>query len=192
MAHRSPYRYRPTDNPVEPFIVAMKLKQKNTPRSPQLSKSLLEMYSEFIQGFKPVMRHYFTEKHKTPTSWFRMRLNYARSVATTSIVGHILGLGDRHTSNILLDNGSGEVIHIDLGIAFDQGKALNVPERVPFRLTRDMVDGLGISRTQGVFQRCAEETLRVLRQGSDVILTVLEVFKYDPLHKWLAFLHFHR
>jgi len=49
-----------------------------------------------------------------------MRLKYTRSVATTSIVGHILGLGDRHTSNILLDNRSGEVVHIDLGIAFDQ------------------------------------------------------------------------
>jgi ataxia telangiectasia mutated family protein len=49
-----------------------------------------------------------------------MRLAYARSVATTSIVGHVLGLGDRHVSNILLDNGTGEVVHIDLGIAFDQ------------------------------------------------------------------------
>jgi len=49
-----------------------------------------------------------------------MRLNYTRSVATTSIVGHILGLGDRHTSNILMDSYTGEVVHIDLGIAFDQ------------------------------------------------------------------------
>ena len=49
-----------------------------------------------------------------------MRLNYTRSVATTSIVGHVLGLGDRHVSNILLDNGTGEVVHIDFGIAFDQ------------------------------------------------------------------------
>jgi serine-protein kinase ATM len=61
-----------------------------------------------------------------------------------------------------------------------------VPERVPFRLTPDMVDGLGISGTQGVYQRCAEETLRVLHDGSDVIRTVLEVFKYDPLHSWYA------
>lgn len=47
-----------------------------------------------------------------------------------------------------------------------------------------MIDGLGVTDTQGVFQRCAEETLRVLRDGSEVILTVLEVFKYDPLHSW--------
>jgi len=65
-----------------------------------------------------------------------------------------------------------------------QGKLLPIPERVPFRLTADMVDGLGISGVQGVFQRCAEETLRVLRAGSDVVITVLEVFKHDPLHSW--------
>ena len=61
---------------------------------------------------------------------------------------------------------------------------LPIPERVPFRLTADVVDGFGTSGTQGVFQRCAEETLRVLRDESEVILTVLEVFKYDPLHSW--------
>lgn len=81
---------------------------------------LLKAFADIRRRFKPVMRHFFTELHKAPTSWFAMRLNYARSVATTSIVGHVLGLGDRHTSNILMDNSSGGVVHIDLGIAFDQ------------------------------------------------------------------------
>lgn len=54
-------------------------------------------------------------------------------------------------------------------------------------MTADVMDGLGISGVQGVFQRCAEETLRVLRAGSDVIMTVLEVFKHDPLHSWYIF-----
>ncbi len=85
---------------------------------------LKALFIELREQFKPVMRHYFTESHKTPMSWFKMRLNYARSVATTSIVGHILGLGDRHLSNILLDNNNGEVVHIDLGIAFEQVRLL--------------------------------------------------------------------
>lgn len=55
-----------------------------------------------------------------PGSWFQMRLAYSRSVAVTSIVGHVVGLGDRHVSNILIDQASGELVHIDLGIAFDQ------------------------------------------------------------------------
>lgn len=37
------------------------------------------------------------------------------SIATTSIAGYILGLGDRHLNNILIDQTTAEVIHIDFG-----------------------------------------------------------------------------
>lgn len=47
-----------------------------------------------------------------------------------------------------------------------------------------MVDGFGSSKTEGVFRRCAEQALRVLRENREIIMTVLEVFKYDPLHSW--------
>jgi len=41
---------------------------------------------------------------KSPNSetWLERRTNYIRSLATMSIVGYILGLGDRHPSNIML------------------------------------------------------------------------------------------
>ncbi|KAF9240715.1 hypothetical protein BU15DRAFT_87599 [Melanogaster broomeanus] len=162
-------RYRPND-PKHNDITSI-LKQTREQHQGK-AEAMVAQFKDICSKTEPVMRHYFTEKHKTPIAWFAMRLHYIRSVATTSIVGHVLGLGDRHVSNILMDNGSGEVVHIDLGIAFDQGKLLRVPERVPFRMTRDM--------------RCAEETLRVLRERSDVIMTVLEVFKHDPLHSWTA------
>jgi ataxia telangiectasia mutated family protein len=41
-------------------------------------------------------------------------------VASSSIVGYIVGLGDRHLQNVLIDLKAASVIHIDLGIAFDQ------------------------------------------------------------------------
>lgn len=106
-----------------------------------------------------------------------------------------LGLGDRHSQNILLDTNSGEIVHIDLGVAFDQGKALPIPELVPFRLTRDIVDAMGITGVEGVFRRCCEETLKVfppfanfnlkvLRTQQSRLLTVVEVFIHDPLYRW--------
>jgi len=52
-------------------------------------------------------------------------------------------LGDRHSHNILLDRKTAEVVHIDLGVAFEQGRFLNTPELVPFRLTSNIVDGMG-------------------------------------------------
>lgn len=39
------------------------------------------------------------------------------------------------------------------GIAFEQGRLLPTPETVPFRLTRDIVDGMGVSGIEGVFRR---------------------------------------
>ena len=37
-------------------------------------------------------------------------------------MGHILGIGDRHASNILMNEVTGELVHIDFGIVFEQGK----------------------------------------------------------------------
>lgn len=116
----SRYRYNKGDiRPQELFGQMAKMRVENK-RDPSCSSKLITLFLSLMDRFKPVMRHLFTEKHKVPMSWFAMRLNYTRSVATTSIVGHILGLGDRHTSNILLDSSTGEVVHIDLGIAFEQ------------------------------------------------------------------------
>ena len=91
------------------------------------------------------------------------------------MVGHVLGLGDRHINNILIDNTSGEVVHIDLGVAFEQGRILPTPEKIPFRLTRDIVDGFGPAGVEGVFRACCEQSITVLRQNSQAVLTVLEV-----------------
>ncbi|KAI5477754.1 protein serine/threonine kinase,ataxia telangectasia mutated family protein [Pseudohyphozyma bogoriensis] len=143
-----------------------------------------EAFRTILARFPPVMRHVFFAKDKRPSSWFNMRLNYSRSVAVTSIIGHLLGLGDRHVSNILMDTARGELVAIDLGIAFEQGKRLPIPENVPFRLTQNIIDGFGMTGVDGVFRRCAEETLRVLRERSNVVMTVLEVFKHDPLQLW--------
>ena len=65
-----------------------------------------------------------------------------------------------------------------------QGRQLRIPEKVPFRLTNDTLDGFGVTGVDGTFRRCSEQTMRVLRESADIILTVLEVFKYDPLYSW--------
>jgi hypothetical protein len=54
-----------------------------------------------------------------------------------------------------------QVLHIDLGIAFEQGMFLSTPERVPFRLTANVVDGMGAAGLEGTFRRCCETTLQV-------------------------------
>lgn len=61
---------------------------------------------------------------------------------------------------------------------------MRIPELIPFRLTRDIVDGMGISGTDGVFRQCSQLSLRVLREESDNIATILNVLKDDPLYSW--------
>ena len=146
--------------------------------------SLRAAYDHVCAHFQPVLHHFFLETFPTAALWYERRLAYTRSVAVSSMVGYIIGLGDRHSSNILIFKTTGELVHIDLGIAFDQGKLLRVPELVPFRLTRDIVDGMGASGVDGVMRRCSEVTLEVLRDHKDSLLTLVEVLIHDPILKW--------
>ena len=146
----------------------------------QLSQVFLQ-----VQSSLPRKLHaFFLDMFREPGAWFEARLRYTRSTAVNSMAGHIIGLGDRHNSNILVDRRTAEVVHIDLGIAFEQGRLLPTPERVPFRLTSNVVDGMGATGVEGPMRRCCEETLRVLRAQKEALLTVLEVLLHDPLYKW--------
>ncbi|KAL2075237.1 hypothetical protein VTL71DRAFT_180 [Oculimacula yallundae] len=144
----------------------------------------IKAYRQVTERFHPAMRYFFTEKFTNPDEWFSSRLAYTRSTAAISMLGHVLGLGDRHGHNILLDQRNGEVVHIDLGVAFEMGRVLAVPEIIPFRCSRDIVDGMGITKTEGVFRRCCEFTLETLRKESSTIMAILEVLRYDPLYSW--------
>jgi len=52
-------------------------------------------------------------------------------------------------------------VHVDFGCLFDHGLILQVPERVPFRLTQNVIDCFGVSGVEGTFRRAAEMTLQV-------------------------------
>ncbi|XP_030599575.1 serine-protein kinase ATM-like [Archocentrus centrarchus] len=144
----------------------------------------LRRYNDVCKNFRPVFRYFCMERFLDPAVWMEKRLAYTRSVATSSIVGYIVGLGDRHIQNILIDEQTAELVHIDLGVAFEQGKILPTPETVPFRLSRDIVDGMGITGVEGVFRRCCEKTMEVMRSSQEALLTIVEVLLYDPLFDW--------
>ena len=43
---------------------------------------------------------------------------------------------------------------------------------------------MGITGVEGTFKSASEETLRVLREEEYIILTILDVFRFDPLYRW--------
>lgn len=57
---------------------------------------------------------------------------------------------------------------LNSGVAFDQGLTLNSPERIPFRLTRDIEDGMGIFSIDGIFRRCSIRFIFSMKEKIDV------------------------
>ncbi|KAL2269062.1 hypothetical protein VTJ83DRAFT_3908 [Remersonia thermophila] len=135
---------------------------------------------EVLAQFPPVLPAWFMAQFPNPSAWFAARLRWARSCAVMSMVGTILGLGDRHGENVLVEEGNGGVFHVDFNCLFDKGLTFQLPERVPFRLTHNMVAAMGIYGYEGPFRHCSELTLRVLRQQEETLMSILEAFIYDP------------
>ncbi|KAG8236827.1 hypothetical protein J437_LFUL017284 [Ladona fulva] len=79
------------------------------------------------------------------SSWWQTTRTYAHSVAVMSIIGYVIGLGDRHLDNVLVDLETGEVVHIDYNVCFEKGRTLRVPEKVPFRMTPNLETALGVT-----------------------------------------------
>lgn len=61
---------------------------------------------------------------------------------------------------MLFDSESGDTVHVDLNCLFDKGTAFDIPERVPFRLTHNLVDALGVTGYEGA---SARKVVRLLR-----------------------------
>jgi hypothetical protein len=114
----------------------------------------------------------------TPETWLRYQRNFSKTCAVTSMIGYIVGLGDRHCGNTLIEEGTGRVVHIDLGLCFEFAQQR---EFVPFRLTRMIVAALGPRGENGVFRRHCEETLMKVRQNRESILALLQIFQSRPL-----------
>ena len=147
-------------------------------------RSPAETLRQVLRKYPPIFHRYFPERFADPAAWFAARSGFAHTAAVWSMVGHIVGLGDRHGENILVDTSTGDVVHVDFSCLFDKGLELDKPEVVPFRLTQNMIDALGVAGPDGVFSSVCEITLGVLRQHRDALMSVLDTFVHDPLLEW--------
>lgn len=124
-------------------------------------------------------------KSKTSDAWIEHRVNFTKSLAVMSMAGYILGLGDRHPSNLMIDRISGQVVHIDFGDCFEiTAHRSKFPEIIPFRLTRMLTNCMESAGVQGTYRITSERVMRVLRENRDSLMAMLEAFVYDPLISW--------
>ncbi|KAL0234646.1 hypothetical protein PCE1_001682 [Barthelona sp. PCE] len=144
----------------------------------------LSYFEGLKKFFPPVLGHYFhhngfTKARLSHQAVYLMRNRFVVSAAQWSMVGYILGLGDRHLENVMMDYNTGAMVHIDFGFLFDSGYRLSVPELVPFRLTGQIEHAFGPYGMQNVFNPSAINTLDILRENSRALLGVFDCILSD-------------
>lgn len=109
---------------------------------------------------------------------------FTSSTASISVIGYYLGLGDRHTENILIDSGSGTCVHVDFSCLFDKAKYFEVPETVPFRYTQNIEKLVQIGESREAFEKFGEITAKIAKEGAPHLIGLLDSMLYDPLIEW--------
>ncbi|XP_071844608.1 serine/threonine-protein kinase ATR-like isoform X2 [Apostichopus japonicus] len=166
------------------FLSSAEIKALFPAQIESLETKLRLFNTKLLPKYPPVFGEWFLKTFPDPTSWYLSRLSYARTAAVMSMVGYILGLGDRHGENILLDSTRGDCVHVDFNCLFNKGETFDWPERVPFRLTQNLLHGMGPLGFEGVFRRACEVTMTVMRDQKDPLMSVLRTLIYDPLVEW--------
>jgi PI-3-kinase-related kinase SMG-1 len=59
----------------------------------------------------------------------------------------------------------GHVVHIDYNISFEKGRNLRIPERVPCRLTQNIIAAFGVTGVEGLFRSFFIIIISVKRTG---------------------------
>ncbi|CAM9645410.1 unnamed protein product [Heterosigma akashiwo] len=131
------------------------------------------------------LRRHMAAMAPSAEAFLTLRTDYAKSLAMICVSGYILGIGDRHLDNFLLDLTSGQLIGIDFGYAFGIGAShLPVPELLPFRLSPNLLGPLRPLDARGLLVAHMIHAMAALREGADTLTSTLDVFLHEPIVDW--------
>ena len=105
-------------------------------------------------------------------------------MAVFSIASYLIGVGDRHLENFLIDITDGEVLGIDFGIAFGSNINLSIPELIPFRMTLQIEGVIAPHPLEGIYKQAMVHALSAIRKKKSLILDTCEIFVKEPLLDW--------
>jgi len=167
------------------------LVRRYQPKCEDSTEKKVELFTKCLEELKgkegtsaSVFREWFIRTFPDPQAWFAARLSFTRTTEVMSIMGYILGLGDRHLENINVDTATGDTFHVDMNSLFNVSETYKVPEIVPFRLTHNQVDGFGPLGIEGPYRISCEVSLRMMREQKDLLMSALRPFIFDPLVDW--------
>ncbi|KAJ1459750.1 kinase-like domain-containing protein [Pelagophyceae sp. CCMP2097] len=134
------------------------------------------------------LRRHLVATAQSPEALFSLRASFARSLGASSAACYLVGLGDRHLENMMLDRGDASIVHIDLAASFGLGaSALPVPEFQPFRLTAELRAALAPTDARQVISHHIAASLERLQapRARAALLATLDVFVREPVLDWL-------
>jgi serine/threonine-protein kinase ATR len=85
---------------------------------------------------------------------------------------------------MLLREDDGRSVHVDFNCIFDRAKTLAIGETVPFRMTQNVVDGLGVLKANGGLKGICKFVFATLNAKQVTQVALLRPFPYDPLLEW--------
>jgi DNA-dependent protein kinase catalytic subunit len=132
-----------------------------------------------------LMRQGLLAHQSSAQAQYMLRSNFATSLSAMNASHYVLGIGDRHNANTLVTD-RGLLVGIDFGDAFGKGAwAKQIPELVPFRLTRQMLGVLSPLDSQALLQRSMTCVMLALRANKHLIKQNLSIFLEDPTMDWI-------
>lgn len=143
-----------------------------------------DRFRDILTEYTPVFSDFFSSTFVDPYSYFTARLTFTRSWSTNAIFTYVLGIGDRHPCNILVDPTSGMVTNVDFNTAFFDREAGAPEETVQTRITQNAVNGFGYLGVEGSFRKSCEAALNLYRKKEALIEQSLKTFITNPLEQW--------
>ena len=128
-----------------------------------------------------ILYNYYQYNFFDPNLWYNAKKKYAISSAIWSMAQFLVGLGDRHPGNIMINKKDGEVIHIDFSCAALKGLSLSVPDIVDFRLTFNLKKNLGLFEENGLFNYICVKVLKTFKEYYKTLSARIEYYQFDPL-----------
>lgn len=152
-------------------------------------KGVVKRYVDIVNKIPwDILRRGLVRLSNSSEGFFCLRSVFANSYATMCVSHWLLGVGDRHSGNILISLKTGRAVGIDFGHHFESSvQFIPVPELMPFRLTPQIVNVFQPLGHASMMKDVMVAVLGALQESRHLLLAMLETFVREPTKDWLDF-----